>query len=136
MGVELPSLAALAVLAVFAQTGVWVDGDELGWAFGAWLVAGAVVSSALVRRVGLWTVAPAPPVVFVVVAVGNAAWRRQSLRQSPWDSGREFVADAVPWLVTGFPWLAASAGAALVVAAVRIVLGEEENAGLRRRQRR
>lgn len=70
MGVELPSLAALAVLAVFAQTGIWADGDELGWAFGVWLVAGAV-----------------------------------------------------PWLVAGFPWLAASAGAALVVAAVRIVLG-------------
>ncbi|WP_329787099.1 DUF6542 domain-containing protein [Lentzea sp. DG1S-22] len=136
MGVELPSLAALAVLAVFAQTGIWAGGDELGWAFGVWLVAGAVVSSALVRRVGLWTVAPAPPVVFVVVAVGNAAWRRQSLRQSSWGSGREFVADAVPWLVTGFPWLAASAGAALVVATVRIVLGEEGNAGLRRRQRR
>ncbi len=119
MGVQLPSLAALAVLAVFAQVGIWVDGDNLGWPFGVWLVAGAVAASAFVRRVGLWTVAPAPPVVFVVVAVANAAWRRQSF----WGNTKEFVADAVPWFVNGFPWLAASVGAALVVAVVRMLPG-------------
>ena len=119
MGVQLPSLAALAVLAVFAQTGVWVDGDNLGWPFGVWLVGGAVMASALVRRVGLWTVAPAPPVVFVIVALGNAAWQRQSW----WRSSKEFAADAVPWFVSGFPWLAAAVGAGLVVAVVRMVSG-------------
>jgi hypothetical protein len=123
MGVQLPSLAALAVLAVFTQAGVWVDGDNLGWSFGVWLIVGAVLASALVRRVGLWTVAPAPPVVFVVVAVGNAAWQRQTRRQSFWGNSKEFVADAVPWFVNGFPWLAASVGAALVVVVVRFVLG-------------
>ena len=71
-------MAALAVLAVFTQVGIWVDGDNLGWPFGVWLIVGAVLASALVRRVGLWTVAPAPPVVFLIVAVGNAAWRRQT----------------------------------------------------------
>ncbi|GAA3653348.1 hypothetical protein GCM10022267_44570 [Lentzea roselyniae] len=136
MGVQLPSLAALAVLAVFTQAGIWVDGDNLGWPFGVWLVTGAVLASALVRRVGLWTVAPAPPVVFLVVAVGNAAWRRQSQRQSFWGNSKEFAADAVPWFVNGFPWLAASVGAALVVVVVRFVLGGWGNAGLRRRQRR
>ena len=45
-------MAALAVLAVFAQVGIWVDGDNLGWPFGVWLVAGAVGASAFVRRVG------------------------------------------------------------------------------------
>ncbi len=119
MGVQLPSLAALAVLAVFAQTGVWVDGDNLGWPFGVWLVGGAVVASALVRRVGLWTVAPAPPVVFVIVALGDAVWQRQSW----WGSSKEFAADAVPWFVGGFPWLAAAVGAGLVVAVVRMVSG-------------
>ena len=123
MGVQLPTLAAVAMLAVFAQTGVWVDGDNLGWAFGVWLVAGAVIASALVRQVGLWTVAPAPPVVFVVVAVGNAAWDRQARRQAWWGSSKEFAADAVPWLVNGFPWMAAAVGVALVVALVRIVAG-------------
>lgn len=120
VGVQLPSLAALAVLAVFAQTGIWVDGDNLGWAFGVWLVTGAVIAAALVRRVGLWTVAPAPPVVFVVVALGNAAWDRQARRQSLWGNSKEFAADAVPWFVNGFPWLAAAVGAAVVVALVRV----------------
>jgi len=119
VGVQLPSLAALAVLAVFAQAGVWIDGDNLGWPFGVWLVLGAVMASALVRRVGLWTVAPAPPVVFVVVALGNAAWRRQF----SWGNSKEFAADAVPWFVNGFPWLAAAVGAGLVVAVVRVVSG-------------
>lgn len=123
MGVQLPSLAALAVLAVFTQVGIWVDGDNLGWPFGVWLIVGAVLASALVRRVGLWTVAPAPPVVFLVVAVGNAAWRRQTQVRSFWGNSKEFVADAVPWFVNGFPWLAASVGAALVVVVVRTVSG-------------
>ncbi|MET9231264.1 DUF6542 domain-containing protein [Lentzea sp. NPDC003310] len=126
MGVELPSLAALAVLAVlavFTQTGVWVDGGNFGWVFGVWLVSGTLVAAALVRRVGLWTVAPAPPLVFVVVAVGNAAWERQTKRLGFWGNSKEFAADAVPWLVNGFPWMAAAVGAALVVAAVRIVSG-------------
>lgn len=123
MGVQLPSLAALAVLAVFTQVGIWVDGDNLGWFFGVWLVVGTVLASALVRRVGLWTVAPAPPVVFLIVAVGNAAWRRQVEQQSFWGNSKEFVADAVPWFVNGFPWLAASVGAALVVVVVRLLLG-------------
>ncbi|HEX8870037.1 MAG TPA: DUF6542 domain-containing protein [Lentzea sp.] len=136
MGVQLPSLAALAVLAVFAQAGIWVDGDNLGWPFGVWLVTGAVLASALVRRVGLWTVAPAPPVVFLVLAVGNAAWLRQTQVRSFWGSGKQFAADAVPWFVNGFPWLAASVGAALVVVVVRSVLGgRRRNADLRRRQR-
>lgn len=116
-------MAALAVLAVFTQAGIWVDGGNLGWSFGVWVVTGAIVASALVRRVGLWTVAPAPPVVFVVLAVGNAAWQRQSQRQSLWGSSKEFAADAVPWFVNGFPWLAASVGAAVVVAAVRVLSG-------------
>ncbi|ANZ35186.1 hypothetical protein BBK82_02990 [Lentzea guizhouensis] len=123
MGVQLPSLAALAVLTVFVQVGIWVDGDDLGPHFGVWLVMGAMIASALVRRVGLWTVAPAPPVVFVVLAVGDEAWRRQATGQSFWRSSKEFVADAVPWFVNGFPWLAASVGAAVVVAAVRTVSG-------------
>lgn len=123
MGVQLPTLAAVAMLAVFAQTGVWVDGHDLGWAFGGWLVAGAVIASALVRRVGLWTVAPAPPLVFVVVAVGNAAWERQSRRQAWWGSTKEFATDAVPWFVNGFPWMAGAVGAALVVVVVRVLSG-------------
>ncbi|WP_434448686.1 DUF6542 domain-containing protein [Lentzea sp. E54] len=123
MGVQLPSLAAVAMLGVFAQTGIVAGGDDLGWAFGIWLVAGTIVASALVRRVGLWTVAPSPPLVFVAVAVGNAAWDRQSKRQAPWGSSREFAADAVPWLVGGFPWMAAAVGAALVVVVVRLVTG-------------
>ncbi|MET9626115.1 DUF6542 domain-containing protein [Lentzea sp. NPDC006480] len=135
MGVQLPSLAALAVLAVFTQVGIWVDGDNLAWPFGVWLVAGAVLASALVRRVGLWTVAPAPPVVFLVLAVANAAWRRQTQVRSFWGSGKEFAADAVRWFVNGFPWLAASVGAAVVVVVVRMVLGGRRNADLRRRQR-
>jgi hypothetical protein len=73
--------------------------------------------------------------VFLVVAVGNAAWRRQTQVRSFWGSGKEFVADAVPWFVNGFPWLAASVGAALVVAVVRMVLGGRRNADLRRQQR-
>lgn len=81
------------------------------------------MASALVRRVGLWTVAPSPPLVFVAVAVGNAAWDRQSKRQAPWGSSREFAADAVPWLAGGFPWMAAAVGAALVVVVVRLVTG-------------
>jgi len=123
MGVQLPSLAALAMLAVFTQTGVWVDGGDIGWVFGVWLVGGTVVASALVRRIGLWTVAPAPPLVFVVVAVGNAAWERQSKRLAPWGSSKEFAADAIPWLVNGFPWMAAAVGAALVVVVVRVFIG-------------
>ncbi|WP_394612954.1 DUF6542 domain-containing protein [Lentzea sp. JNUCC 0626] len=123
MGVQLPSLAALAVLAVFTQTGVWVDGGEFGWVFGVWLVGGTLVASALVRRVGLWTVAPAPPLVFGAVAVGNAAWDRQTKRLAPWGSSKEFAADAVPWLVNGFPWMAAAVGVALVVALVRLFTG-------------
>jgi hypothetical protein len=119
MGVQLPSLAALAVLAVFTQVGIWVDGDNLGRPFGVWLVVGAVLTSALVRRVGLWVVVPAPPVVFMIVAMGNAAWRRLSL----WGNSKEFVADAVPWFVNGFPWLAASVGAALAVVLVRMFSG-------------
>ncbi|MEU7480337.1 DUF6542 domain-containing protein [Lentzea sp. NPDC042327] len=123
MGVQLPGLAALAMLTVFAQVGLWVDGDNLGWPFGVWLVGGAVVASALVRRVGLWTVAPAPPVVFVVLAAGNAAWQRLATGQSFWGSSEEVAAAAVPWFVNGFPWLAASVGAAVVVAVVRTVSG-------------
>lgn len=123
MGVQLPSLAAVAMLAVFTQTGVWVGGDDFGWAFGVWLVGGALVASALVRPVGLWTVAPAPPLVFVVVAVGDAAWERQSKRLGLWGSFKEFGADAVPWLVHGFPWMAAAVGAALLVALVRVFMG-------------
>jgi hypothetical protein len=126
MGVELPSLAAVAVLAVFAQAGIWLDGDNLGVPFGVCLVTGAVIASALVRRVGVWTVAPAPPVVFVVVAAGNAAWQRQSHRQSWWGSSEEFAADAVPWFVGGFPWLAAAVGAALVVVASRMITWGKE----------
>ncbi|NKE59092.1 hypothetical protein FXN61_20665 [Lentzea sp. PSKA42] len=123
MGVQLPSLAAVAVLAVFTQTGIWIDGDNLGRPFGVWLVAGAVVASALVRRVGLWTVAPAPPLVFVVVAMGNAVWERQSRRQALWGNTKEFAADAVPWFVNGFPWMVAAVGAALVVVVVRAFSG-------------
>ncbi|SDH36787.1 hypothetical protein SAMN05216553_12058 [Lentzea fradiae] len=123
MGVQLPSLAALGVLVVFVQTGVWIDGGNLGWPFGVCLVTGAVVASAFVRRVGLWTVAPAPPVVFVVLAVGNAAWQRQSQRQAMWASGKEFAADAVPWFVNGFPWLAVAVGTAVAVALVRVLSG-------------
>ncbi|MGI5501962.1 DUF6542 domain-containing protein [Lentzea sp. CA-135723] len=136
MGVQLPSLAALAVLAVFTQAGVWVDGEEFGWVFGAWLAGGTLVASALVRRVGLWTVAPAPPLVFVVVAVGNAAWERQTKRLPLWGSSKEFAADAVPWLVNGFPWMASAVGVALVVTVVRLFIGGKGNAGLRRSKRR
>ncbi|GLY53654.1 DUF6542 domain-containing protein [Lentzea sp. NBRC 102530] len=119
MGVQLPSLAAVAMLAVFTQTGIWVD-DGFGWGFGGWFVGGALAVSALVRMVGLWTVVPVPPLVFVVVAVGNAGWERQSRRLAWWGSTRELGADAVPLLVHGFPWMAAAVGAALVVAAVRV----------------
>lgn len=128
VGVQIPSLVALAVMAVFAQVGIWVDGDDLGWPFGVWLVAGALFAAATVRKVGLWVVAPAPPVVFVVLMVGNTAWRQQNL----WGSNKEFAANTVPWLVHGFPWLAAAVGVGVLVALFRATrrLGDS-SAGVR-----
>ncbi|GLZ33918.1 hypothetical protein Lesp02_61060 [Lentzea sp. NBRC 105346] len=129
MGVQIPSLAALAVMAVFAQVGIWVDGDNLGWPFGVWLVAGAIFAATTVRRIGLWVVAPAPPVVFVVLMAANTVWRQQDL----WGSRRQFAGNTVPWLVHGFPWLAAAVGAGVLVAVMRGLrqLGEKRSADLR-----
>lgn len=132
VGVQLPSLAAIAVMAVLTQVGIWADGGNLGWPFGVWMVAGALFAALTVRRVGLWVVVPAPPVVFVMLMVGNTVWQQQSF----WRSGKEFAANTVPWLVHGFPWMAAAVGAGVAIGIVRTIksgrskLGDG-NAGLR-----
>ncbi|MBB5957847.1 hypothetical protein FHS29_004442 [Saccharothrix tamanrassetensis] len=109
---HLPSLAALAVSAVFTGVGIWLDGERPGWLFGVLLVAGTVFAAATVRPVGLWTVVPAPPVLCVGLVVGVAASGGKSLR--------ELAVAAAPLVIRVFPSMAVAVGAGVVVAAVRV----------------
>jgi hypothetical protein len=115
---QIPSLAALAIMAVFVEIGIQVGDAQLTWGFGFWLVLGVVCAAFLVRPVGLWTVVPAPPLVFLVVVLAKATWDGRL----HWRGGTELATVVAPWLVHGFPHLAAAVVAGLVVTVVRLVV--------------
>ncbi|QFZ17331.1 DUF6542 domain-containing protein [Saccharothrix syringae] len=102
---HLPSLAAVAVAAVFTQAAVWLDGERPGLLFGVFTVFGSVLAAAMVRPVGLWVVVPAPPLLHAALVVAATA-------AAP-------GASAV-LVVRAFPHVAVAVGAGLVVAAVRV----------------
>ena len=109
---HLPSLAAVAVSAVFTGVGVWVDGGQPGWPLGVLMVSGAVFAAAMVRPVGLWTVVPSPPLVFAVLVAGVTALRGKA--------AAEWAIVVGPLVVRAFPHLAAAVAAGLLVAVVRV----------------
>ena len=109
---HLPSMAALAVSAIFTVVGTWLDGGEIGLLLGVMMVLGAALAAAMVRPVGLWTVVPAPPLLYAGLVVGVAALRGKS-------SG-ELTVLAAPSVVRAFPHLAVAVGVGLSVAAVRV----------------
>lgn len=113
--VEIPSAAALIFLALLAVLGLPATGAELGVRFGIWLVVGVVCAAFLVRPVGLWTVVPAPPLVFFALVLGKTTW----VGQLHWSSAREVATVLAPWLIHGFPHLAVAVVVGMLVALLR-----------------
>ncbi|NRN66368.1 hypothetical protein GC106_35930 [Kibdelosporangium sp. 4NS15] len=113
---EVPAVAAVAILTVFVGMGLITDGGTVGWVFGAWVITGMVAAAALVRPVGLWIVVPAPPIVLLIVVVVRIAWHWQPV----WGNTKELVAAFAPPYLHGFPWLAAAVGVGLTIAVIRI----------------
>lgn len=113
---QLPSLAALAILGVLTGIGLWTDSADLTWSFGSWLVAGVLVATILVRPIGLWVVVPAPPILFLALVAGTIAWQRFP------DLGgkKEFATAVAPWFVHAFPYLMVALGTGIVVTIVRL----------------
>jgi hypothetical protein len=114
---QIPSAAAVAVMAVFATLGLSAHGAGLGWSFAVWLITGVVCAAFLVRPVGLWTVVPAPPLVFFALVLGKATWDGQL----HWRSAKELTAVLAPWLVHGFPPVAVAVAVGLLIALLRAV---------------
>lgn len=108
---QLPSLAAVAVLAVFTAAGVGVDGEQPGWVLAVLLIGGAGTAAALVRPIGLWAVVPAPPVLLVADVAVVAAVRGSS--------PGEITGLVASSLVRAFPQVAAAVGVALLVVLIR-----------------
>ncbi|WP_158840648.1 polysaccharide deacetylase family protein [Saccharothrix deserti] len=120
---HLPSMAAVGVSAVFTGVGIWLDGEQPGVVLGVLMVFGALLAAAMVRPVGLWTVVPAPPLLYAGLVVAVAALRGKSLG--------ELTILVAPPVVRAFPHLVVAVGVGLLVAGVR--LGDcGGGAGLRR----
>ncbi|MGM1059336.1 DUF6542 domain-containing protein [Saccharothrix sp. Mg75] len=109
---HLPSLAALAVTALFTGVGFLLDGEQPGVLLGVFMVFGALLATAMVRPVGLWVVAPAPPLLYAGLVVAASALGGSSTG--------ELAVLVAPPVVRAFPHLAVAVGAGLVVAAVRV----------------
>lgn len=109
---HLPSMAAVAVSAVFTVVGFRLDGGQPGLVLGVLLVFGALLAAAMVRPVGLWTVVPAPPLLYAGLVVAVAALRGKSLG--------ELAIAAAPPVARAFPQLAVAVGVGLLVAVVRL----------------
>ncbi|WP_332461478.1 DUF6542 domain-containing protein [Amycolatopsis aidingensis] len=112
---QIPTLAALALLALFAGIGLWPDAERPGWVFGVWLTGGALAAAALVRPVGLWTIIPAPAPVTLLLVLLTTLWR--GTRES-W-TGKGFLAEAGTSFALTFPSLAIACTAGIGVAGVR-----------------
>lgn len=109
---QLPSMAAVAVSAIFTGVGIWLDGEQPGLVLGVLVVFGAVLAASTVRPVGLWAVVPAPPLLYAGLVVAVAALQGKSLG--------ELTILVAPPVVRAFPHLAVAVGAGLAVAAVRV----------------
>ncbi|WP_367131143.1 DUF6542 domain-containing protein [Saccharothrix sp. HUAS TT1] len=105
-------MAALAVSAVFTGVGIRVDGGENGLVLGVMMVLGTTLAAAMVRPIGLWTVVPAPPLLYAGLVVGVAAVRGKSLG--------ELTVLVAPPVIRAFPHLAVAVGCGLSVALVRV----------------
>ncbi|GAA3459121.1 DUF6542 domain-containing protein [Saccharothrix longispora] len=109
---HLPSVAAIAVTALFTGVGIWLDGEQPGAVLGVLMVFGASLAAAMVRPVGLWIAVPAPPLLYAGLVVAVSALEGKS-------TGKLAILVAPP-VVRAFPHLAVAVGAGLVVAAVRV----------------
>lgn len=109
---HLPTMAAVAVSAVFTAAGIWLDGEQPGWVLGVLMVFGALLAASMVRPVGLLTVVPAPPLLYAGLVVVVAALRGKSLG--------ELTILVAPPVVRAFPHLLAAVCAGLLVAAARL----------------
>ncbi|RJQ80399.1 hypothetical protein D5S17_08000 [Pseudonocardiaceae bacterium YIM PH 21723] len=111
---QLPTLAAFTLLLVFGGVGRWLDASGQGWMAGSWLVVGAMFTTALVRRVGLWLLTVAAPIA-VLLLIGG-----QVLFTEPWVP-KSLLAAAVPLYIKAFPVMASATAGAVLVCAVRLV---------------
>ncbi|WP_104524942.1 DUF6542 domain-containing protein [Blastococcus atacamensis] len=107
----------LAVAGIFLLTlaGCGIDsfvGTGLGLITLVALAAGTAMAALLVRRRDLLTVVVAPPLVFVLVAVVNAALAPSATLNA---------ATLATLLVRGFPTMVAATGVALLLALFRLV---------------
>jgi hypothetical protein len=109
---HLPSLAALAVSAVFTAVAHRLDGGQPGLVFGVLVVSGALLAAAMVRPIGLWTVVPAPPLLYAGLVTGVSVLQGKSLG--------ELTILVAPPVVRAFPHLAVGVGVGLLVAAARL----------------
>ncbi|WP_051771929.1 DUF6542 domain-containing protein [Saccharothrix sp. NRRL B-16314] len=109
---HLPSLAALAVSAVFTAVAHRLDGGQPGLVFGVLVVSGALLAAAMVRPIGWWTVVPAPPLLYAGLVAGVAALQGKSLG--------ELTILVAPPVVRAFPHLAVGVGVGLLVVAARL----------------
>ncbi|ONI87330.1 hypothetical protein ALI22I_23190 [Saccharothrix sp. ALI-22-I] len=105
-------MAAVAVSAVFTSVGIWLDGEQPGVVLGVLMVFGALLAAAMVRPVGLWTVVPAPPLLYAGLVVAVAALQGKSLG--------ELTILVAPPVVRAFPHLAVAVGVGLLVALARL----------------
>lgn len=114
---------ALLLMFVIAAAGAAVDmltgPGTLRRVFGISLVVGAALAALVVHRRGLWAVVIAPPLFYVLVSFLSTFLAPDGV----FDSMSKLGAALIGWLVYGFPEIAFSTGAAVLVAGIRVASG-------------
>ncbi|WP_329564914.1 DUF6542 domain-containing protein [Kitasatospora sp. NBC_01266] len=115
----------LTALPLAGALGDEAAGPGLGLVFALCAVLGTAAAAALATRAGWWWVLAAPPPVVL------AAWAGGELLgdSAKYQGSKALATGAVRWLVHGFPVMAESIGAALLVIVVRIVLEKRNRRG-------
>ncbi|MDH6121265.1 hypothetical protein ABH930_000045 [Kitasatospora sp. GAS204A] len=115
----------LVVLPLVGALGDEAMGPGLGLLFQLCAVLGTAGAAALATRAGWWWVLAAPPVVVLVAWAGGELLGDSAKYQG----SKALATGSVRWLVHGFPVMAESIIAALVVIVVRIMLEKRNRRG-------
>lgn len=117
MGYGRPAWFALLVMIAITALGVVIDvvRSATGGVNIA-IIVGALIAILIVRRVAMFPVVIAPPLVYML---GSAAVL--FLRSGGPHNKTVLIGVATNWLVYGFPAMAAASAVVLVVAAVRML---------------
>jgi hypothetical protein len=115
----LPWWAALLVLIVIAAIGGIIDtlgSSQIKGGFNIGIVIASIVAIIVVRRSHMFPIVIAPPIVYSAAAIFQLYVRSSGLND------KKVVLDAAAnYLVYGFPAIAASTAAVLIIAGVRLI---------------